>query len=207
MFSDRAQAGRMLAEKLKRYANSGAVVLGIPRGGIVTASEVASELQLPLSVLVVRKLGAPGNPELAIGAVANDGAAYWDEETIAILNVGGDYRKEVLAQEFAEVKRRLELFGSGTGLGVKGKTAIVVDDGIATGSTMKAAVRCVRKAGAKKIVVAVPVCPASAPAEFGDLADEFVFLESPAGFQAVGQFYARFAQVSDEEVRRLLGKK
>ncbi|MFH1106594.1 MAG: phosphoribosyltransferase family protein [Candidatus Micrarchaeota archaeon] len=207
MFSNRSEAGRLLAEKLGRHANSGALVLGIPRGGVVVAAEVAKALHLPLSVFVVRKLGAPGNPELAIGAVANDGAAYWNDGVIAHLGVGKGYRRDVLARESGEVRRRLSLLGVSAELDVKGRTVILVDDGIATGATMKAGIRCLRKAGAKKIIVAVPVCPPDAPEQFAGLADDFVCLERPVFFAAVGQFYADFPQVTDVEVKRLLSKK
>jgi predicted phosphoribosyltransferase len=204
LFSDRVDAGRLLAGRLKRYRGSGAVVFGIPRGGVVTAAEVARSLHLPLSVLVVRKLGAPNNPELAAGAVANDGNAVWNGDVLQMLGVGEEYKQKILSSEFEEVKRRLQLFGAGAALDVKDKVVIVVDDGIATGATMKAGVQCLRRAGAKKIVVAVPVCPPNSPEEFKGLSDEFVCLELPAGFQAVGQFYAEFSQVGDNEVRRLL---
>ncbi len=206
MFSDRAEAGRLLAGKLGKYGKTDAVVFGIPRGGVVTAAEVARILKLSLSVLVVRKLGAPYNPELAVGAVANDGKPHWNEDVVAHLGVGEDYKKRILEAEFSEVKRRLALFGVGPELNVKSKIIVVVDDGIATGATMKAGVKCIRNAGAKRIVVAVPVCPPDAPAEFAGLADEFVCLETPAFFQAVGQFYAEFGPVSDEEVKRLLNR-
>lgn len=178
-----------------------AVVLGIPRGGVVVAAEVARELGAPLDVVVVRKIGAPGNPEFAVGAVDEDGrvlggsSQYATEEYVAAA-------AERLREEIA---RRVELYRGGAApVDVRGKTAIIVDDGIATGMTVLAAVESVRRRGAHRVIAAAPVAAPDAADRIAAIADEFVALEVPHGFSAVGQFYAEFAQTDDAEVVELL---
>ena len=203
MFIDRQHAGRSLARLLDAYENApNAVVLGIPRGGVVVAAEVASELGLPLDVAVAAKVGAPGNPEFAIGAVAPDGEVTANPAT-------GYSAAEVKAHSgdaHAKVERYLSLLRAGRPpLDVRGKTVLLVDDGLATGLTARAAVEWLCRVGATKVVIAVPVAPASAVSFLRDAADEVVAAAVPAGFYAVGQFYERFGQTEDAEVLALLG--
>ncbi|MBU1198067.1 phosphoribosyltransferase [Candidatus Micrarchaeota archaeon] len=205
MFRDRRNAGAMLAAQLIRYSGKpGVIVFGIPRGGVVVAKVVADSLHLPLKGFVVRKLGAPGNPELAIGAVSHDGKPYWNEDVLRFLSVSSDYKITVLKKEFEEVRRRMKAFGITDSTEVTGQTVIAVDDGIATGATLKAAIDCWRHQGPCKIIVAVPVCSPDTAKEFRSMADEFICLETPSHFASVGQFYERFSQTMDEEVCALL---
>lgn len=206
MFADRTAAGEVLAPLLKKYGSrKKVVVLGLPRGGVPVAYEVARALDVPLDVLIVRKLGAPGNSELAMGAIASGGARYMNEEVIRLTGVNAREIAEVERAERAELERRERLYrGERPPLDVKGWTVILVDDGIATGASMRAAVHAMRAAGAVRIVVAVPVAPTDTPTRFHGIADEFVCVHTPRGFYAVGQFYDRFDQTGDEEVRALL---
>ena len=167
--------------------------------------EVARALDIPLDVIIPRKLGAPSNPELAIGAVAEDGTVILNEELVSYLGVTKEYIKEESAKQRVEIERRLKSFrGSAPYPNLKNRTIIVVDDGIATGYTMKAALASVRKRGAKTVVMAVPVGPASTIAEMQKEADQVICLHTPDSFYAIGQFYEDFAQTTDEEVTRLL---
>ncbi|MFH1751030.1 MAG: phosphoribosyltransferase family protein [Candidatus Micrarchaeota archaeon] len=204
MFADRSRAGKALAEKLSGYrGKKDVLILGIPRGGAVVAAQVSKILRLPLYVLVVRKISSPGNPELAIGAVGPDGSPHIDERLARLTNAIPEYVKIESEKQFLEVKRRMAEYGVKP-INFKNKTAILVDDGIATGATMLAAIRILRERKVKKVVLAVPVCSADSARELGGLADEFISLETPEFFSAVGQFYSEFRQVTDDEVRRLL---
>ena len=206
-FSNRIEAGRRLAESLEEFAGDGGVVLAIPRGGVVLGYEIAQKLHMELDVIVPRKLGAPDNPELAIGAIAEDGTAILDDKLVAYLGVNEDYILRESERQKLEIKRRLKLYRQGAPPhSIKGRTVLVVDDGIATGSTMKAALASLRKQGARNIVVAVPVGPPSTISELHKLADKVVCLYMPEYFQAIGQFYEDFSQTSDEEVIDLLRK-
>lgn len=205
-FRDRVEAGSRLATELKEFAGNG-VVLAIPRGGVVVGFEIARKLGLALDVIVPRKLGAPNNPELAIGAIAEDGSAILDESLVSYLGVSEDYIRRESERQKLEIKRRLALYRQDASpLEVKGRNVLVVDDGIATGSTMKAALVSLRRQGAKKVVVAVPVGPPSTIVELHKLADKVVCLYTPEYFQAIGQFYEDFSQTEDEEVIALLRK-
>ncbi|MFE6735211.1 phosphoribosyltransferase [Microbacterium sp. NPDC057650] len=200
-FRDRREAGRMLGERLSEHPRPDAVVLGLPRGGVPVAAEVATILHAPLDVLVVRKVGAPGHAEFAIGAVGEDGAR--------VLNDGAHrYADEALItegieREAAEVARRVELFRDGApAADLRGRTAIVIDDGVATGATARAGCAIARARGAASVVFATPVAaPDSLP---GIPADEVVCLSAPTGFMAVGMHYVDFRQTSDSEVIALL---
>lgn len=204
-FSDRIDAGKRLAEALADFKGKNAVVLAIPRGGVVLGYEIAAALNLPLDVIVPRKLGAPDNPELAIGAIAEDGSTVLDENLTRYLGVSRDYIQEESERQKEEIKRRLKLYRQGTaGLELKGKDVIIVDDGIATGSTMKAALASVKNSGAKTVTIAVPVGPPQTIQELTQLADRVVCLYMPDYFQAIGQFYDDFSQTEDQEVIRLL---
>jgi putative phosphoribosyl transferase len=200
-FADRSEAGRALAECLLPLAASSPVVLGLPRGGVPVAREIASALDAPLEILAVRKLGAPHNPEYGIGAVAEDGTRVIDSEAIAVLRINGETVDRIVAQESAELRRRVDLYrGHRTPLDLAGRTVIVVDDGVATGVTDTAALRAVRRSSPGRLVLAVPVCAPDAAARLSEEADEVVCLLTPAALYGISQWYRDFAQVSDEEV-------
>jgi putative phosphoribosyl transferase len=204
VFADRREAGARLAEALQRFADEDCVVLAIPRGGVVVAAEVARALGAPLDIVVPRKVGAPGNPELGLGAIA-PGVRVLDERLIRDLRVSEEYLDREIADQEREIERRSQVYREGRPpLDVGGKTAIVVDDGVATGGTAVAAVRWARKAGAERVVLAVPVAPRQAVPVLSKECDELVVLATPEPFYAVGQWYERFGQVSDQEVVALL---
>ena len=205
-FHDRREAGRVLAEELTSYRDEGGVlVLGLARGGVPVAWEIAAALRAPLDVFLVRKLGVPRWPELAMGALASGGGVVMNDDVVSSLRISDEQVREVIDSETAELARREETYRGGRPLAdPRGKIVILVDDGIATGASMLAAVRAVRAAGPRSIVVAVPVGPQSACAELAREADDVVCASTPPGFEAVGQVYADFHQVGDDEVRELL---
>ncbi len=207
-YVDREQAGRALAAALGRYrGDPHAIVLALPRGGVPVGYAVAQSLGLPLDVLVVRKLGLPMQPELAMGAVASGGALVLNEDVLRYLPSGGDALERVKARELAELARREQAYrGARPALDLHGRTGILVDDGLATGATMDAAVQALRNLRAGRIVVAVPVASPEARERVAQHADEVVCLQTPAFFSAVGQWYENFDQTSDDEVRRLLAR-
>jgi putative phosphoribosyl transferase len=203
-FTDRNEAGYKLALALEDFKGNG-IVLAIPRGGVVVGYVIAEELKLPLDVIIPRKIGAPNNPELAIGAVAEDGTAILDNNLIRYLGVSTKFIIEETERQKQEIHRRLRLYRQDGGYpNVKGLDVIVVDDGIATGSTMKAALASVKNRGAHSVTVAVPVGPPQTIEELEKLADRVVCLYTPEFFQAIGQFYSDFRQTQDEEVIELL---
>jgi predicted phosphoribosyltransferase len=205
LFRDRRDAGARLAESLEHLRPEEPVVLGLPRGGVPVAFEVAEHLDAPLDVIVVRKLGVPVQPELGMGAVGEDGAIVLNDDVVRLTRVSADELARVEARERAEVARRAERFrGSRPRVDVRGRTALLVDDGIATGASARAALQVVRAQGARRAVLAVPVGPADTIAAMRAEADEVVCVETPFGFLAVGQAYANFAQTTDEEVIELL---
>jgi putative phosphoribosyl transferase len=206
IYIDRADAGRALAESLSAWRSAPAtVVLALPRGGVPVAYEVATALALPLDVLVVRKLGLPSQPELAMGAIASGGAIVLNRDVLRYLQGGDDALESVRARETVELLRRERQYrGNLPPLAMSGQTAIVVDDGLATGATMEAAVRSLTALGAKRIIVAVPVASVEARERVATVADEVVCPYTPEFFSAVGQWYRDFDQTSDEEVRDLL---
>jgi putative phosphoribosyl transferase len=207
-FANRMEAGRLLAEKLGEYAGrDDVIVLGLPRGGVPVASEIAKRLRAPLDVFIVRKLGVPGFEELAAGAIASGGVRVLNEDVMRTIPRADETIELVSERERAELQRREELYRRGRGaLRVRDRTIILVDDGLATGATMRAAVKALRHSGAGKIVVAVPVGPHDTCAEIKALADETICLSTPEFFQAVGQYYEDFAQISDDDVRELLAR-
>jgi predicted phosphoribosyltransferase len=203
-FADRREAGRQLAAALERFKGSGAVVLGLPRGGVPVAYEIATALELPLGVYIVRKLGVPGHRELAMGAIASGGTRVMDNELIEELRIPEAAINAVVAEEERELAARERLFETATPMPLGGRIVILVDDGLATGSTMRAAVRAVRQQQPSKIVVAAPVGASSTCRSLEDEADQVICLRTPEPFSAVGLWYRRFEQTPDEEVRSLL---
>jgi putative phosphoribosyl transferase len=200
-FSDRADAGRRLAECLVPLAGEDPVVVALPRGGVPVAREVALALDAPLDFLAVRKLGAPHNPEYGIGAVAEDGTRLIDSEALSILGVDGATVAAILARETAELERRVAAYrGERPSIDLAGRTAIVVDDGVATGVTDTVALRALRRRGPRRIVLAVPVCAPDAAARLREEADDLICLSAPRLFHGVGQWYRDFSQVSDADV-------
>lgn len=205
MFSDRVDAGKRLASTLMDCAGGDAIVLAIPRGGVVVGYEVAHKLQLQLDIIVPRKIGAPQNPELAIGAVTEDGTIMLDQRLVEYLRVPKSYIEEECDRQRLEITRRLKLYRGDTPYpNLKGRVVIIVDDGIATGATIKAALASIRKKDPKSIVIATPVAPPSTIKELERDADRVVCISIPERFFAIGQFYRDFPQNSDEEVKRLL---
>src|SRR5213596_647121 len=207
-FSNRAEAGRQLAEKLDKYAGrKDVIVLGLPRGGVPVAYEVAKRLRAPLDVFIVRKLGVPGFEELAAGAIASGGVRVLNEDVMRSIPHADEAINAITARETAELERREQIYREGRPPPeLRDRIVILVDDGLATGATMRAAVKALRQRGVAKIVVAVPVGPPDTCREFEDEADEVVCASEPEFFQAVGQYYEDFSQTSDDEVRDLLAR-
>jgi predicted phosphoribosyltransferase len=207
VFEDRGEAGEALASALREFKDLDPVVYALPRGGVPVAAVVAKRLGAPLDLILVRKLGAPRQPELAIGALV-DGAApitILHEEIIRALGIGADYIRSTEAAALAETERRRAVFYRDRDpVSPKNRTVIIVDDGLATGATMEAAVKAMRKAGANRIIVAVPVAPADAATKFREIADEFLCVEAPSAFCAVGNHYRNFPQLADSDVLRIL---
>ncbi|PRC44883.1 phosphoribosyl transferase [Mycobacterium sp. ITM-2017-0098] len=206
IFQDRREAGQVLARDLARYRDSdNLLVLGLARGGVPIGWEVAHVLHAPLDVCLVRKLGVPQWPELAMGALASGGGVVLNTELLKSLQIGDDAVDEAVTRETGELHRREQAYRGGRGpLELSGRTVILVDDGIATGATMIAAVRAVRQAGAARVIVGVPVGPRSVCRELRQEADVVVCSTTPTHFHAVGQAFVDFHQVSDDEVRALL---
>jgi len=203
----------MLAERLTEYkaggrgVEGGVVVLAVPRGGVVVAYEVAKSLGAPMDLIIPRKLGAPYNPELAIGAVAQDGTVVLNEDVVSQLGVTQDYIRREAEAQVREIQRRMKKYrGDRPYPSLAGKTVILVDDGIATGATIRAAVRSIRGQGPRSLVIAVPVAPPGTVRALAREADRVVVLDTPEFFLAIGQFYQNFEQTSDEEVIDLLRK-
>lgn len=204
-FSDRTDAGKRLASAMPDFAGKNAIVLAIPRGGVVVGFEIAKRLNLPLDVIIPHKIGAPDNPELAIGAMTEDGTIILDKNLVSYLGVTQSYIREESEQQKNEINRRLKLYRQNKPYPeLKNRDVILVDDGIATGSTMKAALASAKNRGAKTVTVVVPVGPPSTIKELETQADRVVCLYTPEFFQAIGQFYADFSQTSDDEVIELL---
>jgi putative phosphoribosyl transferase len=206
VFRDRVDAGRRLADALGGYAGrSDVVVLALPRGGVPVAREVADALGAPLDVLLVRKLGYPPQPELALGAVASGGVRVLNEDLLRLVRVRSEEIDEVTARELEELDRRERAYrGDRSPVPVEGRTVIVVDDGMATGSTLRAAVQTLRERAPSRIVAAVPVAPPETAAALEEVVDELVCLLTPAVFFGISQWYERFPQLSDDAVREAL---
>jgi putative phosphoribosyl transferase len=209
-FENRSDAGRRLARALARYKDGSVVVLALPRGGVPVAAEVATALGAPLDLVLVRKIGYPPQPELAMGAVVDgsDPIIVRNEDVIAMAGVSEAEFDEVCKRELAEIeRRRIRYLGSRAPTEIRGRTAIVIDDGLATGATMRAALRALRKRGPGKIVLAVPVAPSDTLEEIRADADEIVCLEDYEFFRAIGAYYSDFRQVTDEELISTLARR
>ena len=208
LFRDRTDAGRRLAARLGEYAGrTGVLVLALPRGGVPVAFEVARSLGAPLDVFLVRKLGVPGQEELAMGAIATGGVRVINEAVVRELGIGGEAFEEVAGRESAELERRERVYrGERAAPEVRGRTVILVDDGLATGSTMRAAAVALRRQGPARLVVAAPVAAREACEELRAEVEEVVCAETPEPFHGVGRWYEDFSQTTDEEVRGLLAK-
>lgn len=205
-FHDRKDAGAQLAARLAAFADDpNTIVLGLPRGGVPVAYEVARALRAPLDVFVVRKLGVPGQRELAMGAIASGGVRVLNQEVIQALNLSPSTVEAVAVQEQPELERQQRLYRGDVALpDLAGRTVIIVDDGLATGATMRAAVRALRQSNSKQIVIAVPVGAAETCRSLRKDADEVICLHSPESFYSVSTWYEEFSQTSDDEVRHLL---
>jgi putative phosphoribosyl transferase len=206
-FQDRTHAGRLLADKLEHFAGREAVVvLGLPRGGVPVACEVALRLHAPLDVFLVRKLGVPGQEELAMGAIASGDVCILNHNVVASLHIPQHVIDKVIVRERIELERREQAYRTQPPINLRDKVVILIDDGLATGASMRAAVMAVRQRHPARVVVAVPVAAPEALEEFSREADEMVCVQTPADFTGVGQWYEDFDQTSDEEVRRLLAQ-
>lgn len=208
IYKDRGDAGIQLASRLKDYKDrEGVIVLALPRGGVVTGYEVSSYLNCPLDVLIVRKIGFPGEPEFAIGAVSETGTVVLNESTISMYQISKEYIKDEIARQKKEIERRVSAYRRGKEMpDLKGKTIILIDDGVATGATIKAAISALKMEKIEKLVVALPVSPPETAEKLRQMVDEFICLETPDDFMAVGSYYQDFTQVSDEEVIEILEK-
>ena len=207
MFKDRADAARKLAKKLEWLKKDKPIILAIPRGGVVTGNVIASELGATLDIIVSRKVGAPDNPELAIGAVLHDGSYFPNERITIMLNVPQNYINQEIAVQMKEIERRLIRFRGTKEYNLEGKTVVLVDDGIATGATMFVAALWVKKQKPKKLIIAIPVGPKETVDELNKMADKVVVLDCPQFFNAVGEFYQEFNPVDDYEVQEIMSKR
>jgi putative phosphoribosyl transferase len=205
MFKDRRDSGLQVAAKLSHYKGRGqVVVLGLPRGGVVTAFEIARALGASFDVLIVRKIGFPGQPELAVGALSETGAVVLNEKVISY-GVSKEYIDREVQQQKEEIRRRIARYRGGKSLeNLAGKTVILVDDGVATGATIKAAIATLKEEDTERLVAAVPVAPPETARELASMVDEFVCLLTPPDFMAVGGYYSDFTQTTDEEVAEIL---
>lgn len=207
-FKDRRESGKLLAKELSGLRAKKVVVLGIPRGGVVVANELAQELDAELDIILTRKIGAPGNPELAVGAVSEDGSLFIDESIASHTGAASVYIQQEKARQMQEIERRRLLFRSARPkIPLKNRIVIVTDDGIATGATMQASLWSIRNENPKKIIAAIPVAPDEETLKrMADTADEVICLRLPSFFSAVGQFYHNFTQTEDSEVLEILKK-
>ena len=206
LFEDRRDAGRQLSERLSELdLGDDILVLALPRGGVPVGYEVASALDAPLDIFVTRKIGAPGNPEFAIGAVASDGTLVLDENVIRGFGISDDYVETERKRQLDEVERRMAAYrGDRPRPEIRGRTIILVDDGVATGATVRASLQALRQSEPGRLILAVPIGPAQTIQELRSLADEVVVVATPEPFWAIGRFYRVFGQTSDEEVVQLL---
>ena len=205
MFRDRVEAGKKLANALLKYGKEQAIVLAIPRGGVILGYEVASLLNLPFDILIPRKIGAPKQKEMAIGAVTEDGTSIFNDRLIRSLKIDDEYIKKEIEIQIKEIKRRNGIYKK-KNIFLNNKIIILIDDGVATGATLKAAILSLKKCDIKSLIIAVPVGPKDTIYELEKLVDEVICLSSPHPFFAVGEFYKDFNQITDREVIKLLAK-
>lgn len=204
-FRDRTHAGRELAQKLSQMDLHQPMVLALPRGGVPVAFEVARSIAAPLDVFVARKVGAPHHPEFGIGAIAEGGGEVRDERSIAILGVSSEQWDQLVAREQQELERRIRQYRPDRALpDLEGRDVVLVDDGLATGVTAEASLSALHRGGARRVILAVPVCAPDTAERLSALADEVVCVDAPADFAAVGKWYENFGQTTDDEVLRLL---
>ncbi len=207
-FENREEAGKKLAEKLLEYRGKATIIFAIPRGGVVTAYEIAKVLDAPLDIIIPRKIGAPGNQELAIGAVTEDGTTILNTHLVTMLGISDAYIESEKIKQIEEIKRRVKTYrGEYLPTNIEGKIVILVDDGIATGATVRAAIHSLRKGKPSSIVVAIPVGPPDTIKDLKQEVDKLICLISYEPFYAIGQFYADFSQVPDRDVIALLMKR
>jgi putative phosphoribosyl transferase len=207
MFRDRIEVGKLLARRISALKVSNPIVLAIPRGGVPVAKEIALALHVPLDLVITRKIGAPGQPEFAIGAVTQDGNAIVDEETVNMFGISREYIQEERTRQMHEIQERMRKYrGSKPYPNLEGKTVVIVDDGIATGNTMIAAIESLRRQKPSSIIIATGVAPKETVAKLSKVADRVICLDSPEPFYAIGQFYENFDQVEDEEVVQTLSE-
>jgi putative phosphoribosyl transferase len=206
LFEDRRAAGRRLAKQLQALELEGnIIVLALPRGGVPVGYEIARALDAPLDIFVTRKIGAPGNPEFAIGAIASDGTVVLDDSVVEDLYISDDYIESETERQLDEVQRRLSVYrGDESPPDVEDRTVILVDDGVATGATVRASLRALRQRGPARLILAVPVGPPQTIAALRKLADDVVVIDTPQPFWAIGRFYGAFSQTTDDEVIQLL---
>jgi putative phosphoribosyl transferase len=206
MFADRRDAGVQLISRLKEYKDQqGVIVLALPRGGVATGYEIARSLNMPLDIVIVRKIGFPGQPELGIGAVSETGTVVLNTSIISTYGVPKEYIEREVSRQKEEISRRVKLYRKGKRLpSLEGRTVILVDDGVATGATMKSAITTLKEENLKKLIVALPVAPPGVVKELEQMVDLFICIETPFDFMAVGSYYHDFTQVSDEEVINFL---
>ncbi len=216
IFENRIEAGKLLSKKLTKYKNKkNTIVIGLPRGGVITANQISKELNLPLDIIVTRKIGALHNPELAIGAVTQDGQIIIDEKIVEMIKSKETFNvadkkhiNQIAKKEKIEAERRLKLYrGKREPLNLINQTIILTDDGIATGNTIKAAIKYAKKIGVKKIILAIPIAPKEKIRSFKKEVDEIICLEQPLEFYGIGQFYKNFEQITDEQVINLMKEK
>jgi putative phosphoribosyl transferase len=205
-FKDRKEAGQLLAQALQKYDHDeNAIVIGLPRGGVVVACEIAKQLHLSLDVIVVRKIGAPGDPELAVGAIAEGGQLFLNQDIMMQLGLQQTDLQSMINKQLQEVNRRVKLFrGNRPAINLKGKTVIIVDDGVATGATVQASIEAVRAEGAEHIILALPVVPPEFRTAIGSSVDHYIVLQEESFFPGISYFYQQFDQIEDDEVVKLL---
>ncbi|MBI3753813.1 MAG: phosphoribosyltransferase [Deltaproteobacteria bacterium] len=206
LYKDRRDAGKKLASKLIHYKNrEDTLVLALPRGGVVVGDEIARVLHCPLDIIIIRKIGAPMQPELAIGAISETGTVVLNQDIISVYGISEQYIKREISRQKEEIARRISLYRGGKGItSVGGKVIILVDDGVATGATIKAAIETLKREKISRLVAALPVSSVSAQSDIKDMVDEWICLQSPSNFMAVGGYYEDFTQVTDEEVVEIL---
>lgn len=207
MFLDRKDAGKKLSDKLDKFKNEDLIVLIVPRGGLEIAYDTVKKYNYEWDLIISRKIGAPNNKEVAIGAVSVDGSYFVSDYYVGVLDISEEYIEQEVSKQINEIKRRMKVYREKDAFPeVKDKTVIIIDDGIATGFTILAAIKSVKKQGAKKIILAIPVGPKETIEEFKEFADEIICLYVPDDFYAVGAYYMNFEQVTDEEVFKIINE-